>query len=94
MKLKENLRKLIESRGTTASKLGRVAGVPKQSISEWMSGSMPKDLRKVKKVAEALETTIDVLCFGNPESKFDGAERSIDLESMLTDSWVSGVFEV
>jgi len=64
MNLKFQLRVYLENRKMTASQLARLADVPKQSISDWLGGSIPRDLQKLKRVADALQTTVDHLAFG------------------------------
>jgi transcriptional regulator with XRE-family HTH domain len=90
MNLKRQLKSLLESKDMTASQLARKAGVPKQSISGWLSGSNPRDIRQLKKVADALGTSVDHLVFG------DGSvtERLVHLDGLIDDSWISGLFEV
>ena len=68
MNLKNQLKFYLEENGITASTLARLSGVPKQSISDWLAGSNPRDIRQVKKVADSLKTTIDHLVFGEGKS--------------------------
>ncbi len=65
MNLKFQLRIFLETRRMTASELARLSDVPKQSISDWLGGSIPRDIQKLKRVADALRTTVDHLVFGN-----------------------------
>ena len=64
LKLKENLTREIAVRNLKMTELARVAGVPKQSLSDWLIGSSPRDPVKVKKVASALGMSSDQLLFG------------------------------
>lgn len=87
MKLKSNLRLQIEKHGITATQLSKRSGVSKQVLSTWLNGASPRKIEHVKRVAEALNLSIDELCFG------DIIPVSVkDLSS--TDEWMSGVFEV
>jgi len=93
MNFKKQLKLYLASRELTASELARVAKVPKQSISGWLSGNNPRDVRQVKAVSDALETTIDHLMFGNG-IKEDSNSSPGDIASLIGDQWISGLFEV
>lgn len=91
MRLKTQLRLFIEHRGITAAALARKSGVSKQVLSQWLSGAAPKKIEQVKSVADALETSVDVLAFGHgvePKSKMG------DVSSLFGEEWIGGVFEV
>jgi transcriptional regulator with XRE-family HTH domain len=86
MNLKKQLKLYLANKGLTASELSRISGVPKQSLSDWLAGSSPRDIRTVKKVADALEVTLDHLVFG------DGV--AVLQESVPANEWMSGIYEV
>ena len=65
MKVKKQLSYYLELRGLTASDLSRMSGVPKQRISDWLGGVIPRDIQSLKKVTDVLSITIDDLCFGD-----------------------------
>lgn len=69
------------------AQLARKAGVPKTTLAEWMISGNPRDLNKVKLVADALGLTVDQLCFG------DGLAGTQPLEQHL-DEIRAGLFEV
>lgn len=89
MKLKENLRKLLDERGITIAAAARKAGVSKSTLNDWANGSNPKDLNQVKKLCDAFNLTVDSLCFGATHKK---SERSIltEYENEIN----AGTFEV
>lgn len=66
MILRFQLKRLLEHRGISSAELSRRAGVPKQSISDWLSGVEPRKLSHVRRVAQVLGITLDELCFGGP----------------------------
>jgi transcriptional regulator with XRE-family HTH domain len=93
MNLKKQLKLYLSDHGLTASELSRLAGVPKQSLSDWMAGSNPRDIRMIKRVADVFKVSIDHLVFG------DGVVPTvIPVETSATpptpSEWMSGVFEV
>ena len=92
MVLKEQLKKLLTAEGITLSELSRRSGVPKSSLSDWMSGRSPKNLKQVKSVANCFDVSLDSLCFG--EQNLKTVEKTVDLNSILNDGWVTGLFEV
>ncbi len=91
MNFKNQLRHYLKARGLTASALARQAGVPKQSISDWLGGTAPRRVDHLKKVADALEVSLDHLCFGNGDVD---APPTTDLGGLIGDHWVGGLFEV
>ncbi len=76
----------------TAAELSRKSGVSKQVISLWLSGSGPKKIDQVKKAAEALNVSVDNLCFGDGVDK--DVQKITELDALLGDGWVGGLFEV
>ena len=64
-----------------------MAGVPQTTLADWLAGGNPRDLRKVKLVADALSLTVDQLCFG------DGHISKEPIEQHLEEI-KAGVFEV
>lgn len=92
MNLKQQLRTYLELRDMTAAELARKSGVSKQVISLWLGGAEPKKLTQVKKVASVLGTTVDHLCFGS--GKDEASQKITELDALLGDGWVSGLFEV
>ena len=92
MNLKSQLKLHLERRGMTAAELARKSGVSKQVVSHWLNGAKPKNINQVKKVADALGTTLDHLLFGSGEDL--ERRRVTELDALLGDGWVSGLFEV
>lgn len=92
MTLKKQLRFYLNQKDITASQLAKRSSVPKQSMSDWLSGSNPRNITQVKKVADALGVTIDHLMFGEGEGKT--SDKSLDIETILNDQWISGLFEI
>lgn len=63
--LKKQLRYYLRVKNLSAAELARRSGVNKQSISNWLGGIEPKSFIHVKKIADALNLTIDELIFGD-----------------------------
>lgn len=92
MTLKKQLRHYLELNDLSAAQLARKAGVPKQSLSGWLAGSNPRDVKQVKKVADALGVTLDNLMFGH--GKDSDVQKVSEINSLLGDDWIGGTFEV
>lgn len=82
-----NLKRIIADRDMTAAQLSRATGVPKTTLAEWLAGGNPRDLKKVKLVADALAVSVDQLCFG------DVTKAQGEIEQHLEEI-NAGVFEV
>ena len=95
MNLKKQIKIHLQLRGITASELSRQSGVPKQNISDWLAGTMPRDIRKVKKIADALNVSIDHLVFveGTEVNEKGVIDFSKNQPNKLSD-WMGGTFEV
>jgi transcriptional regulator with XRE-family HTH domain len=90
--LKSQLRLFLEMADITLAELSRRAKVPKSSLSDWLNGSSPRNILHVRAVSKVLGTSIDVLMFGQgfrPEKA-----EEIQLDELIGDKWVSGLFEV
>ncbi len=92
MTLKKQLKFYLERNDIVAAQLARKANVPKQSLSGWLAGSNPRDVKQVKRVADALGISLDNLLFGDGQ---DGdVVKGGDLSALLGDEWLSGTFEM
>lgn len=91
MNFKSQLRELLRSRGMTAADLSRVTGIPKQSISDWLAGVTPRDLKRLKKVAEYFGVTVDQIVFGD-NNNIGGHTVAVATED--GGGWVTGIYEV
>ena len=67
MKLAVNLLKLSRKRGWSLAQLAREAGVPSQTLHGWTTGRAAVNLAHLKKVARALEVSLHVLIFDEPD---------------------------
>lgn len=89
MKLKHILKKLIHERGITITHLARESGVAQQTLHNWMSGTEPRSLTQVKRVADYFEVSVDYICFGINEEKLTKPDVQQYWEEIN-----AGVFEV
>ena len=89
MKIKRILKELLTGCDITASQLSRATKVPVQTIHNWLSGSDPRNLNQVKKIAEYFKVSIDYLCFGHDGESFKKSEIKEYQEEIN-----AGIFEV
>ncbi len=62
-RLRHNLDELLKSKGLRASDLSKITGIPKQTLSEWRAGLVPKSIVSLKRVASAFDISLDALVF-------------------------------
>lgn len=87
MRLEEILRRLIQERGVAIIHVAKSTGVAQQTIHNWLSGTEPRSLKQVKKVADHFEVTLDYLCFGiESKAKFELTDYNSEINA--------GIFEV
>lgn len=67
----KNLKMILDQRKLTALEMGEHAGVHRSVIYSWLSGTAPRDLNAVAKLAKALKISFYNLLFGESEPKFD-----------------------
>ena len=92
MNLKKQLRFYLHLNEMSASQLAKKSGVPKQSLSGWLSGNTPRDVRQIKRVADVFCTSVDNLLFG--DGKTMEQQKITELDALIGDGWISGLFEV
>lgn len=90
MKLKENLRRLIDGRGVSLTKLSKASKVPVTTISNWLSGQSPKNIEQVKNIAGYFELTVDELVFGVGQK----AKQKSVIEEFAENEIYAGKYEV
>ncbi|MBM4253844.1 MAG: helix-turn-helix transcriptional regulator [Deltaproteobacteria bacterium] len=81
--LRKRLKTELDYQSMTAADLARKTSVPKQVISDWLAGVMPRRLDHLKRVAHALSLTIDELCFGGGQNGQNGSVGVVGLERMI-----------
>lgn len=87
---KDRLRILMAQNNLSAADLSRKTNISKQTLSNWLGGHHPRDIKKIKKVSDQLNTSLDFLLFGNAT-----ASQSVDLQSILDSGQsIRGTFDV
>lgn len=87
MELNGILKALIQEPGVTITRVAKSTGIAQQTIHSWLSGTEPRSLKQVKKIADYFEVTIDYLCFGIVPNEKPPLEE-------FGDEINAGVFEV
>lgn len=88
MVLKERLKSLLEGNNLSLTALARKSGISKQTLSDWLGGATPRDIRQIKRVARVFNLSVDDLCFG------DGVKTQAEPKSFLSNESLSGIFEI
>jgi transcriptional regulator with XRE-family HTH domain len=83
-----SLRRLLQLRGTTVSRLSRSSGVPHSTLSTWLlPDARPSDPVQIAAVARALGTSMHHLVF-------DELEEEADLEALPSEVALEGVYRI
>ena len=71
---KRQLKAFLQQRKVTIAELARKTGIPKQTISDWLSGTRPRNMDDVRRVADALDIGIAQLFFGIPAKEMSSRQ--------------------
>ncbi len=67
-KFAKTLKKLMQDRGVSAAVVCQATGIPKSSLSEWLSGRQPKMDESIVKLAKFFGVSVEFLILGqHPE---------------------------
>jgi len=91
MNLKSQLKFYLDQQKMSVLALSKQTGVANATLADWMKGKKPRDMDQVMAVAKYFKTTIDNLVYGEG---FDDEEKTLDLDDIIGDRWLSGTFEV
>ncbi|MDZ4661049.1 MAG: helix-turn-helix transcriptional regulator [Pseudomonadota bacterium] len=87
IKIAKSLTALMKQRGLSLRELSKLSGVPPTTLNEWLSNRPPRNPVQIKKVAEALDVSLNFLLF-NEEDKHDPLQR------ILVEDIFSGNFQI
>ncbi len=90
LQLKYILQELLDRHGLSITKLAKETGVPKQTISNWLSGMNPKNMSQIKQVANYFKVSIDYLVFADQKTALP---RQSPMENYAQEI-NAGIFEV
>ncbi|MBU6375011.1 MAG: helix-turn-helix transcriptional regulator [Bdellovibrionales bacterium] len=77
MTLHSNLRRILENRGLTLRQVTVEAGIKRSTLSDWLAGSRPRELREVYRLSKYLGVTLEELLF--EETSTDNQPMTVDL---------------
>ncbi|MBY0515369.1 MAG: helix-turn-helix domain-containing protein [Bacteriovoracaceae bacterium] len=89
LKLAKVLNRLITKKRLSIKELSEMSGVPSSTIHEWANGRVPRDPIKTKKLADALEISLNQLLFDEEDRK-----EPLQIEQIIKEDFVSGTFEI
>lgn len=86
LRLSRILRDLLKQRDMTASQLSRSAKVPKSVLSDWLSGTNPRNIPQLMRVAKSLGVSLEQLCFGYEDG--DGIGEGYRIKGIIEGEFV------
>lgn len=86
------LKHLMNSKKMTFKKLSQLSNVPISTIKTWSAGVEPKSLSHARKVARALDVSVEYLVFG--ESSVQAPTISELLTTQLFSGWCKVTIEM
>lgn len=86
------LKHLMASKKMTFKKLSQISGVPISTIKTWSAGVEPKSLSHARKVARALDVSVEYLVFG--ESSAQAPAINELLTTQLFSGWCKVTIEM
>jgi len=87
IKIAKTLTTLLKQKGLSLRELSKMSGVPASTLSEWMSNRPPRNPLQTKKVAEALNVSLNFLLFGEED-------RNDPIQRVITENVFNGTFEI
>lgn len=92
VKIGSVLKHLMKTRKMTFKKLSQASGVPISTIKTWSAGVEPKSLSHARKVARALDVSVEYLVFG--ESSIQAPTMNELLTTQLFSGWCKVTIEM
>lgn len=86
------LKHLMKSKKMTFKKLSEISGVPISTIKTWSAGVEPKSLSHARKVARALDVSVEYLVFG--ETSIQAPAMTELLTTQLFSGWCKVTIEM
>lgn len=86
------LKHLMKDKKLTFKKLSHLSSVPESTIKTWSAGVEPKSLSHARKVARALDVSVEYLVFG--ESSVQAPTISELLTTQLFSGWCKVTIEM
>lgn len=86
------LKHLMKEKKLTFKKLSLLSGVPESTIKTWSASVEPKSLSHARKVARALDVSVEYLVFG--ESSIQVPTMSEQLTTQLFSGWCKVTIEI
>lgn len=92
VKIGSVLKHLMKSKKMTFKKLSQVSSVPISTIKTWSAGVEPKSLSHARKVARALDVSVEYLVFG--ETSIQAPTMNELLTTQLFSGWCKVTIEM
>lgn len=86
------LKHLMKEKKLTFKKLSQLSGVPESTIKTWSASVEPKSLSHARKVARALEVSVEYLVFGESSTQIPTISEL--LTTQLFSGWCKVTIEM
>lgn len=83
------LKRTLKEKRISIKELSGLSGVAVSTLHEWLNGRNPKNFIQAKKVAKALDLTLNKLLFDESDEP-----KAITLNQIIKEDVFSGVFEI
>lgn len=87
MELSSILRRIMEERRLSQRDLERQTGLPKSTLSDWLSGAQPRNLDDVRRLSRHLGVPFEYLLFGK-------TDHTVSIENLPSELLFEGYLKV
>lgn len=94
LNLRYQLKFYMKKRGIAAHQLAKDLCIPKSTIADWLLGSVPRDLIKLKKTAQYFNIGLDHLLFGTGDLNGEADKEHGNLVETHRLDIQAGLYEV
>ena len=85
MEFNKNLRRTMDRKKLTIRELSTKTGVSRSTLSDWLSGTAPRNLEEVRTVARVIGVSFEFLIFGDEDKPLP-----IDLDTFPAETLFHG----
>jgi len=89
IKIAKVLARIMKEKKLSIKEISKMSGIAESTLFEWANNREPRSPVKAKKLAEALDLTLDQLLFDEPIKK-----EALQIEQIIKEDFVAGTFEI
>jgi transcriptional regulator with XRE-family HTH domain len=80
IRLADNLRRLMDSKNLTLTSVATQTGMNKSTLHNYCNGVIPRNLLKLKELADLLDVSLEELIFGEKSHRAAALSPSVGIE--------------